>query len=55
LDLRFGITDGKPHTLANVAKIIKVSRERVRQIEEAALKKLQKYALRQRKEDQEES
>ncbi|MBN2483803.1 MAG: sigma-70 family RNA polymerase sigma factor [Candidatus Omnitrophica bacterium] len=51
LDLRFGITDGKAHTLAEVSKVLKVSRERVRQIEEAALKKLKKYALEQQKQD----
>jgi len=45
LDLRFGITDGKNHTLAEVAKEMNVSRERVRQIEKDALKKLRKYAL----------
>jgi RNA polymerase primary sigma factor len=44
LNLRFGITDGKAHTLAGVADILGVSRERVRQIEKEALKKLQKYA-----------
>jgi len=45
LDLRFGITDGKSHTLAEVAKTLKVSRERVRQIEKEALHKLRDYAL----------
>ena len=51
LDLRFGITDGKPHTLAEVADTLKISRERVRQIEEAALKKLRKYVLEQQKKE----
>jgi RNA polymerase primary sigma factor len=45
LNLRFGIVNGKNHTLAEVAKIMKVSRERIRQIEKDALKKLRKYAL----------
>ncbi len=49
LDLRFGITDGKPHTLAEVANKIKVSRERIRQIEKEALKKLKIYAKEERK------
>ncbi len=49
LDLRFGITDGKTHTLAEVAKRLGISRERVRQIEEAALKKLKKYVEEQEK------
>lgn len=51
LDLRFGITDGKTHTLAEVAAILKVSRERVRQIEKEALKKLRKYALVEQKKE----
>jgi RNA polymerase primary sigma factor len=40
LNMRFGLLDGERHTLAEVAKKVKVSRERVRQIEERALKKL---------------
>lgn len=51
LNLRFGIADGKTHTLAEVATILGVSRERVRQIEKDALKKLQKYALEEQKKD----
>ena len=49
LDLRFGITNEKSHTLAAVAKIIGVSRERVRQIEKDALSKLRKYAIEKQK------
>jgi RNA polymerase primary sigma factor len=51
LNLRFGIIDGKSHTLAEVAVELKVSRERVRQIEEIALKKLRKYAMEQQKQE----
>lgn len=51
LDLRFGITNGKPFTLAQVSKELGISRERVRQIEEAALKKLRAYAIQQQKEE----
>ena len=47
LDMRFGLVDGKTHTLAEVAKKLGVSRERVRQIEEAALKKLRKFVQQQ--------
>ncbi|MFH1492291.1 MAG: sigma-70 family RNA polymerase sigma factor [Candidatus Omnitrophota bacterium] len=50
LDLRFGLTDGVVHTLAEVAKRLKISRERVRQIEEAALKKLRVFVAKQEKE-----
>jgi RNA polymerase primary sigma factor len=50
LDMRFGLADAKPHTLAEVAKKLGVSRERIRQIEEAALKKLRKFVEEQEKE-----
>jgi len=43
LDMRFGLDKGEPHTLAEIARKIGVSRERVRQIEEGALKKLRKF------------
>lgn len=49
LDLRFGLADGKTHTLAEVAKRLGISRERVRQIEEEAFKKLRKFAKQQEK------
>ncbi|NQT28717.1 MAG: sigma-70 family RNA polymerase sigma factor [Candidatus Omnitrophica bacterium] len=49
LNLRFGIADGKPQTLAEVAKVLNVSRERVRQIEKDALKRLRTYVLSQQK------
>ncbi len=50
LDMRFGLGEMKAHTLAEVAKKIGVSRERVRQIEEAAIKKLRKFVREQEKE-----
>ena len=50
LDLRFGLTNAKPQTLAEVAKKLGVSRERIRQIEEAALRKLRKFVVGQEKE-----
>lgn len=49
LDMRFGLKDGKPHTLAEVAKKIGVSRERIRQIEEEALGKLRRFVDAQEK------
>jgi len=50
LDMRFGLQKNKPHTLAEVAKKLSISRERVRQIEEAALRKLRKFVESQEKE-----
>ena len=50
LDMRFGLADGKTHTLAEVAKKIGLSRERVRQIEETALKKLRRFLQQQKQE-----
>ncbi len=49
LDMRFGLVNGKGHTLAQVAQKIGVSRERVRQIEECALKKLKNFVQQQEK------
>lgn len=40
LDMRFGLTDGNTHTLAEIAKELGVSRERVRQLEAATIKKI---------------
>ncbi len=41
LRLRFGLTDGYAYTLEEVGKIFSVTRERVRQIESKAVRKLQ--------------
>ncbi|MFA6384359.1 MAG: RNA polymerase sigma factor RpoD/SigA [Candidatus Omnitrophota bacterium] len=49
LDMRFGLVSGTPTTLAVVAKKMGVSRERIRQIEEEALKKLKKCVQEQEK------
>jgi RNA polymerase primary sigma factor len=48
LVLRFGVHDGCPRTLEEVGNIFKVTRERVRQIEAKALKKL-RHPTRSRK------
>ena len=40
LRLRFGLRDGTPHTLEDVGKEFNVTRERIRQIEAKALRKL---------------
>jgi len=50
LDMRFGLNKTKTRTLAEVAEKLGVSRERVRQIEEAALRKLRKFVVGQEKE-----
>lgn len=42
LRLRFGLDDGKARTLEEVGKVFDVTRERIRQIEAKALKKLNK-------------
>jgi len=48
LTLRFGIEDGSPRTLEEVGKIFDVTRERVRQIEAKALRKM-RHPTRSRK------
>jgi RNA polymerase primary sigma factor len=40
LKLRFGLIDGRPHTLEEVGREFRVTRERIRQIESKALRKL---------------
>jgi RNA polymerase primary sigma factor len=40
LELRFGLMDGKEHTLEEVGQYFNVTRERIRQIESKALRKL---------------
>ena len=48
LRMRFGLIDGKPHTLEEVGKKFDVTRERIRQIESKALRKL-RHPSRSRK------
>jgi len=40
LEMRFGLKDGRPHTLEEVGQAFNVTRERIRQIESKALRKL---------------
>lgn len=40
LEMRFGLKDGRPHTLEEVGQAFSVTRERIRQIESKALRKL---------------
>jgi len=46
--MRFGLGDGNEHTLEEVGQQFKVTRERIRQIEAKALRKL-KHPTRSRK------
>ena len=48
IKLRYGIGDGYTYTLEEVGKIFKVTRERVRQVEAKAIRKLQ-HPVRARK------
>ena len=48
IKLRYGIGDGYTYTLEEVGRIFKVTRERVRQVESKAIKKLQHPVRRQR-------
>ncbi len=47
LGLRFGLSDGATHTLGETAKMFGITRERVRQIESAALGKLRTHIMQQ--------
>ena len=48
LRLRFGLADGKPHTLEEVGKEFHVTRERIRQIEAKAIRRL-RHPTRQKR------
>jgi RNA polymerase primary sigma factor len=50
LSLRFGLKDGVPRTLRDTAKHFGITRERVRQIESAAMKKIREMMVQQEKE-----
>lgn len=50
LSLRFGLKDGVPHTLRDTAKHFGITRERVRQIESAAMRKMREHMAQQEKE-----
>jgi RNA polymerase primary sigma factor len=43
LKMRFGLGNGNEHTLEEVGQQYKVTRERIRQIQEKAIRKLKHY------------
>jgi len=49
IEMRFGLGDGETYTLAEIANKLGVSRERVRQLEEATIKKLRQIIKEQEK------
>ena len=51
IELRYGIHDGNGRTLAEIAKSLGVSRERVRQIEAATIKKI-RHIIKQKEQEQ---
>ena len=54
IELRYGLSNGNTHTLAEIAKVLGVSRERVRQIETATINKI-RQVLKQAKINREDS
>ncbi len=49
LNLRFGLKDGIRHTLRETSEHFGITRERVRQIESVAMRKLREYMMEERK------
>jgi len=47
ITMRFGLDDGEPKTLEAIGKEFGLTRERIRQIETSALKKLRRFLMRQ--------
>ncbi len=47
MEMRFGLNENEVHTLAQIAKKLSLSRERIRQIEDVTIKKLKKLVTSQ--------
>ena len=45
LKLRFGLDDGKPHTLRDISNYFGITRERIRQIQNKAMEKLKNFRM----------
>ena len=46
IEMRFGLDNKQPNSLEKVGSLLKISRERVRQLEERAIRRLKSIALR---------
>jgi RNA polymerase primary sigma factor len=44
LEMRYGLGDGFAYTLAEVAQVFRLTRERIRQLQARAIRKLRKHA-----------
>jgi len=51
LELRFGIATDHPHTLEEIGKVFRVTRERIRQIQVKAFKKLKHSSISKKLKD----
>ena len=51
LEMRYGLKDGREHTLNEVGRALNITRERVRQIQTGALRRLRKGAAKERLDD----
>ncbi|MFL5818888.1 MAG: sigma-70 family RNA polymerase sigma factor, partial [Conexibacter sp.] len=51
IEMRFGLSGGRPRTLEEVGRAFNVTRERIRQIENHTLKKLEALPVAQRLRD----
>jgi len=55
LEMRYGLKDGNAMTLAEIAKVMGVSRERIRQVEAATIKKIRRMVKQRESSSQNDS